>query len=96
VAEKNGTQEDEDAALIQATKARLPATDERRLKRLIAKSERGTLTPKELEQYRALAQRAERLTVKRVEALTELVQRRGKPVHVVMKEIAWESGEGGA
>jgi hypothetical protein len=94
--QKNGTQEDEDAALIQATKARLPATDERRLKRLIAKSERGTLTPKEVEQYRALAQHAERLTVKRVEALTELAQRWGKPVDVVMKEIGWESGEGGA
>lgn len=49
----------EETALIQATKARLPATEERRLKRLIAKSEHGTLTPKELDEYRMLAQRAE-------------------------------------
>jgi hypothetical protein len=66
---KNGKQENKEVALRQATKARLPATDERRLKRLITKSERGMLTPKELEQYRALAQQAERLNVTRVEAL---------------------------
>jgi hypothetical protein len=93
---KNGKQENEEAALIQATKARLPATDERRLKQLITKSERGMLTPKELEQYRALAQQAERFNITRVEALAELVQRRGQPVRVVMKEIGWESREGGA
>jgi hypothetical protein len=94
--EQNGKQADEEAALIQATKARLPAADERRLKRLIAKSERGTLTPKELEEYRSLAQQAERLNVKRVEALAELVRRRGKPARAVMREIGWEGGDDGA
>ena len=94
--EQNGARIDEEVALIQATKVRLPATDERRLKQLIAKSERGTLTPKELEEYRALVQHAERLNVRRVEAVAELAQRRGKPVRVVMREIGWKGGEGGA
>ena len=93
--EKNGTWADEDVVLIQTTKARLPVADERRLKRLIAKSERGTLTPKELDEYRILAQRAEQLNVTRVEALAELVRRQGKPMHMVMAEIGWESGEDG-
>ena len=94
--ERNGKQADDEAALIKATKAHLPAADGRRLKRLMAKSERGTLTAKELDEYRALAQQAERLNVTRVEALAELVRRRGKPVRVVMEEIGWEGGEDGA
>ncbi|MBI1928562.1 hypothetical protein HYR99_30510 [Candidatus Poribacteria bacterium] len=93
--DQNGMQMKEEAALIQATQVRLPAADERRLKRLIAKSERGTLTPKELEGYRALAQQAEQLNVTRVEALAELVRRWGKPVRVIMQEIGWESGADG-
>ena len=93
--EKNGVQADEEAQLIQATKTRLPAAEERRLKRLIAKSERGTLSPKESDEYRVLAQRAEQLGVKRTEALAEIVRRWGKPVKVVMAEIGWESGEDG-
>lgn len=94
--EQNGQQTEEESALIQATKVRLPAVDERRLKRLIAKSERDTLSPKELNEYRALAQRAEQLNVTRVEALAELVRRRGKPARVIMEEIGWESGADGA
>jgi hypothetical protein len=86
---------DEETALIQAAKVRLPAADERRFERLIAKSERGTLTPKELDEYRMLAQRAEQLDATRVEALAELVQRRGKPAHVIMQEIGWERGADG-
>jgi hypothetical protein len=90
--ERNGQQAEEEAELIQATKARLPAADERRLRRLGSKSERGTLTPAELAEYRALAQRAEQIDVTRVEALAKLVQRRGKPVSVVKKEIGWREG----
>jgi hypothetical protein len=93
--EKNGAQVENETALIQATKARLPVADARRLKRLIAKSERGTLIPKELDDYRRLAQQAEQLNVQRVEALATLVRTQGKPVHVVMAEIGWESGEDG-
>jgi hypothetical protein len=93
---RNSKQADEETALIQLTKARLPAAEARRLKQLIAKSERGTLTPKELDEYRALAQRAEQLNVMRVEALAELVRQQGQPVNVVMEAIGWESGEDGA
>jgi hypothetical protein len=93
--EHNGKERTEEAALIQATEARLPAADQRRLKRLSAKSERGTLPPQELQEYRALAQQAEQLNVPRVEALAELARRRGKPLRVVMKEIGWQGGEDG-
>jgi len=72
---------DAETALIQRTKEHLPATDTRRLKQLMAKSERGTLTPQELDEYHALAQRAEQLNVTRVEALAELVRRQGQPVN---------------
>jgi hypothetical protein len=48
-----------------------------------------------LDVYRALAQQAERLNVTRLEALAELVQRRGQPAHVVMDEIGWECGADG-
>ncbi len=92
---QNGRQTAEEARLIQATKMRLSAAEARRLKRLIAKSERGTLTPKDLDAYRALAQQAERLNVTRLEALAALVQRRGKPAHVVMDEIGWECSADG-
>jgi hypothetical protein len=94
--QRNGKQASEEAALIRVTKAHLPAVKERRLKRLIAKSERRTLTPKEVDEYRALVQEAERLDVTRVEALAELVQRRGQSARVIMKEIGWKSGTDGA
>ena len=61
--------------------------DERQLKQLIGKSERGTLTEKKLDQYRILAERAEQVNLKRAEALAELARRRGKPARTVMQEI---------
>jgi hypothetical protein len=93
--QQDGSQED-DAVLVQATKTHLPAADAQRLQRLITKSEGGTLTPKELDTYRTLAQRSEQLNVRRVEALAELVRRRGKATRVIMEEIGWESGTDGA
>jgi hypothetical protein len=92
----NGKQEGDEAVLLQAARARLPKDEERRLKRLIAKSERDTLSARELADYQVLAQRAQRLDVERVEALAELVRRRGKPLAVVLKEIGWEGGRDGA
>ena len=73
---RNGKPLPEEAALIRAACARLSAADERRLKRLIAKSERGDLTPKELADYQALAQQAQRIDAARTEALVELARRR--------------------
>lgn len=90
---QNGEQIDEEERLIAVANLRLPALDERQFKRLRKKSERGTLTPKELEKYRSLARQAERLNVKQLEALSKLARRRGKPLRVVMKEIGWRSGE---
>jgi hypothetical protein len=90
--QRNGTQADEEATLLQRCQARLPAATERRLKLLNRKSERGTMTPSELEAYRTLARQAERLDVSRVEALTELARRRGQPVSAVMEAIGWENG----
>ncbi|HKI30448.1 MAG TPA: hypothetical protein VKA46_01055 [Gemmataceae bacterium] len=69
-----------EATLIQAARGRLPAAAERRLRRLIAKSERGDLTPKELADYQALAQDAQRIDAARAEALAELARRRGQSV----------------
>jgi hypothetical protein len=92
---QNGSTEETEAQLIRAAQARLPVTAERQLRRLASKCERGTLTPKELATYQTLAQQAERLDVTRVEALAELVRRRGKPATVVMQEIGWKSAEGG-
>src|SRR3954452_8403805 len=58
---QNGSQGSDPSALLEAAHARLPATAERRLKRLAAKSERGQLTPLELADYQSLAQEAQRL-----------------------------------
>lgn len=84
------SQAEKEAMLMAATQARLPVAEEQRLKQLCQKSERGTLTQKELEAYRALAQQAEQLDVKRTEALAELVKLKGKSIHAVMEEIGWE------
>jgi hypothetical protein len=92
--DQNARRATDEAELVQAARARLPATDERRLKRLIAKSEQGTLTPKELAEYRSLALQAQQLDTTRLEALAELARRWGKPVRVIMEEIGWEGANG--
>jgi hypothetical protein len=93
---KNGWPVNEDSALVQMTKVRLPLTDERQLKRLIAKSERGTLSATELSSYRDLARQAQQLDVARLTALAELVRRWRKPVAVVKEEIGWQGPADGA
>lgn len=89
----NGGQADEEAALLQACLARLPAADERRLKTLIGKSERGALRPTELKEFRSLVRRAERLDASRLSALAQVACRWGKPVHEVLEIVGWESGD---
>ena len=84
---------EEEAALLGACKARLSAVDERRLKKLIAKSERGALRPGDLADYRALVRRAEKLDAARLTALTQLARRWGKPVREIMEAIGWEGGD---
>ncbi len=93
---ENGGLVQNDDELRQAARARLPVAAERRLRRLIRKSEQGTLTPKELAEYRTLAQRAEQLNAERAEALAELTRRRGQPAHRVRKQTAAEGAADGA
>ncbi len=82
--------------MARAARLRLPAATERRLKRLIARSERGLLTPNELAEYQALSQEVQRLDAARAEALAELARRQGQPVRAVKAEIGCEGGTDGA
>ena len=84
---------DEETSLVQACQARLSPADERALEKLVAKSERGILRPNELEHYRTLVRRAEKLDATRLAALTQLARRWGKPVRLVMKTIGSEGGK---
>jgi hypothetical protein len=83
-----------DRALREAACARLPAADDRRLRRLIAASERGTLTPEQSREYRALARAAERLDLVRLQALTELARRSSKPLRKVVVEVCEGNADG--
>ncbi len=80
---KNENERYDEVTLGRAARGRLSITAERRLTRLIAKSERGELVQDELVEYQALAQEAQRIDVARTEALAELVQRSGKSTRVV-------------
>jgi hypothetical protein len=93
---EDGNEECDEATLVRAAKVRLPAATERRLKRLIARSERGLLTPEELAEYRALAQEVQRLDATRAEALAELGRRRGKSARSAKEGIRGEGGRDGA
>jgi hypothetical protein len=80
---RNGSQEPDEATLVRIARTSLPTAAARRLRKLIAKSERGKLTPKELADYQALAQDAQRIDAARAEALAELARRRGQSVRTV-------------
>ena len=72
----------DEAPLVRAAKARLTPAADRRLKTLIARSERGRLTREELAEYQALAQEVQQLDAARVEALAKLARSRGKSLRV--------------
>ncbi len=72
------TDRSDEAPLVRAAKARLTPAADRRLKTLIARSERGRLTREELAEYQALAQEVQELDAARVEALAKLARSRGK------------------
>ncbi len=59
---------------VRTVTAGLSAAAERRLKRLIARSERGKLTPKELADYQALAEEVQRIDAATAEALVGLMR----------------------
>jgi hypothetical protein len=92
----DGNEESDEATLVRAARVRLPAAAERRLKSLIARSERGLLTPEELAEYQALAQEVQRLDAARAEALAELGRRRGKSARSAKGGIRGEGGRDGA
>lgn len=92
----DGGEESDEAPAVQAAEVRQPAAAERRLKRLIARSERGLLTPEELAEYRALAQEAQRLDAARAEALAERGHRRGTSARSAKRETRGEGGRDGA
>lgn len=79
----NGCAGSDEATLVQTAQTRLPATAERRLRRLIARSERGQLTPQELADYQSLAQEAQRIDAARTEALAQLAHLQGRSLRAV-------------
>jgi hypothetical protein len=93
---EDGNEESDEATLVPTAKFRLPAAAERRLKRLIARSERGLSTPEELGEYEALAQEVRRLDAARAEAMAELGHRRGKSARSAKGGIRGVGGRDGA
>jgi hypothetical protein len=85
----------DEAPLVRAAKARLTPAADRRLKTLIARSERGRLTREELAEYQALAQEVQQLDAARVEALAKLARTRGKSLGSVKAELGRDGGADG-
>jgi hypothetical protein len=83
----NGSTVQEEAKLIQAAQARLSAAAERCLRRLIARSERGRLTPHELADYQALAQEAQSIDAARADALAKLSHLQGRSIRAVQAAL---------
>lgn len=92
----NDTPTDSESELRQLCQLRLPEAQERRLRTLINKSERGELHPKELEEYRTLVRHVEKLDGARLAALAQLARLWEKPVSTVMKLVGWEAGNDAA
>ena len=92
----NGDARADETALVLAARARLPAALERRLRRLIARSERQQLTAKELADYQALTREVQRIDAVRAEALAELARRRNQSVRDVQAAIDREGRADGA
>ncbi len=68
----------------------MPVAAERRLRRLITRSERGRLTPKELTDYQALAQEAQRIDAARADALAKLSRLQGRSIRAVKAALERE------
>ena len=93
---ENGNEGLDEPTLIRSAKSRLTAAAEHRLKKLIVRSERETLTPSQLTEYQSLAQEVQRLDAARAQAIAELARRWGKSVRSVKAEIGCEGGKDGA
>ncbi|HUG93839.1 MAG TPA: hypothetical protein VML55_23625 [Planctomycetaceae bacterium] len=82
--------------LLRQTRRRMTARDAKRLRDLAGWSERGELNPSELEEYRQLALKSERIAATRVQALAELARRRKQSVSQVKQDIGWREVHDGA
>jgi hypothetical protein len=85
----NGQQAEEEAVLLARIKenSSLPTTKQRRFDRLRRKRQAGTLTKPEAVELQALWQQVEQMNVTRLQALTDLAQRRGTDVKTCMREL---------
>jgi hypothetical protein len=85
----NGQRAEEEAALLARIKenSSLPTTKQRRFDRLRRKRQAGTLTKPEAAELQALWQQVEQMNVTRLQALTDLAQRRGTDVKTCMREL---------
>jgi hypothetical protein len=72
----NGSLSANEETLAATSPIRLPEAEERQLRKLIARSEQGKLTPKELAEYQSLAQKVQRIDAARANALRDLARRR--------------------
>jgi len=87
---QNRQQMDEEAVLLACIEenSRLSAAQQRRFNRLRRKRQTGTLTKKVEEvELQALWRHVEQMNVARLEALTNLAQRRGTSVRALMQEL---------
>lgn len=82
-------QVDEEAVLLACIEenSRLPAMQQRRFNRLRRKRQTGTLTKAEEVELQTLWRHVEQMNVARLEALTNLAQRRGTNVRALMQEL---------
>ncbi|MGH9799241.1 MAG: hypothetical protein ACRD82_02665, partial [Blastocatellia bacterium] len=89
---RNGHAKTRESVLIETTRESLPPSEMRRFKRLLAKSEQQTLTEAERQEYLVLAEKIEKMDVRRVEALAKLANLRGQALRETMREIGWQGG----
>ena len=80
--------------LLQMCRARLSARDERQIKTLIGKGERGALTAQDLKRHRDLVRRFETLDAMRLTVLTQLGRQWRRPVQVVAQGMGTSARSG--
>lgn len=86
---RNGSQTEAEAVLLKriAENCRMPPTKQRRFDRLRRKHQAESLTQAEAAELKALWQQVEQMNAERLQALSELAQRRGTSVQTLLKEL---------
>lgn len=87
--DRNGGQMDAEAVLLKriAENSQWSPAKQRRFNRLRRKHQAETLTEAEAAELQSLWQQVEQLNAARLQALSELAQRRGTSVQVLMREL---------